>query len=67
MQARFILGCLVALLSSISSAQVPATDLAKPPAGARHFVIESTGGTHGDSWSWITANGTRMGRETMNR
>jgi hypothetical protein len=32
MQARFILGCLVALLSSISSAQVPATDLAKPPA-----------------------------------
>jgi hypothetical protein len=66
MQARFILGCLVALFSSISSAQVPATDLAKPPAGARHFIIESTGGTHGDSWSWATADGTRMGRETMN-
>ena len=66
MQANFILGSLVALLSSMSTAQVPATDLAKPPAGARHFVIESTGGTHGDSWSWTTANGTRMGRESMN-
>ena len=24
-------------------AQVPASELAKPPAGARHFVIQSTG------------------------
>jgi len=47
MQANFILGSLVALLSSMSTAQVPATDLAKPPAGAvvetrlitRHFPI----------------------------
>src|SRR6476646_10959166 len=46
-------------------AQVPATELAKPPAGARHFVIQSTGGKHGDSWSWVAADGTRMGRESM--
>jgi imidazolonepropionase-like amidohydrolase len=47
-------------------AQVPAADLAKPPAGARHFIIESTGGKHGDSWAWTTADGTRMARESMN-
>src|SRR5258708_26117573 len=47
-------------------AQVPAADLAKPPADARHFIIESTGGKHGDSWSWVAADGTRMARETWN-
>jgi imidazolonepropionase-like amidohydrolase len=66
MHARFILGCWVALLSSISFAQVPSTDLAKPPAEARHFIIVSTGGKHGDSWSWITGDGSRAGRESMN-
>jgi hypothetical protein len=47
-------------------AQVPQADLLKPPANARHFVIQSTGGKHGDSWSWVAADGTRMGRESMN-
>jgi imidazolonepropionase-like amidohydrolase len=47
-------------------AQVPAAELAKPPADARHFVIQSTGGKHGDSWTWVSADGTRMGRESMN-
>ena len=47
-------------------AQVPAAELAKPPANARHFVIQSTGGKHGDSWSWVAPDGTRMGRESMN-
>ena len=47
-------------------AQVPAGNLAKPPANARHFVIQSTGGKHGDSYSWIAADGARMGRESMN-
>jgi imidazolonepropionase-like amidohydrolase len=46
-------------------AQVPAAELAKPPADARHYVIESTGGKHGDSWSWVAPDGTRMGRESM--
>jgi imidazolonepropionase-like amidohydrolase len=46
--------------------QVPAADLAKPPADARHYVIQSTGGKHGDSWSWSLPDGTRMGRESMN-
>jgi len=66
MQHRFFAGWLLSLCSSVSLAQVPAADLMKPPADARHFIIESTGGKHGDSWSWVAANGTRMGRESMN-
>src|SRR5258708_5629735 len=56
------------LTASVAAAfaQVPAAELAKPPAAARHFVIQSTGGKHGDSWSWLAADGARMGRESMN-
>src|SRR5262245_4999011 len=57
---------LLAVLSSAALAQVPASDLAKPPANARHFVIQSTGGRHGESWTWVTADGARIGRESMN-
>src|SRR5262245_58747121 len=62
----FFLATITAVASSVVLAQVPASELAKPPANARHFVIQSTGGKHGDSWSWVTADGTRMGRESMN-
>ena len=48
------------------STQVPVSELATPPANARHFIIQSTGGKHGDSWSWTTPDGARMGRESMN-
>src|SRR4026207_1607732 len=60
------LATIAAVASSVVLAQVPAPELAKPPANARHFVIQSTGGKHGDSWSWVAADGTRMGRESMN-
>ena len=58
----------VCLIASVAAAlaQVPAAELTKPPANARHFVIQSTGGKHGDSWSWVAADGSRMGRESMN-
>jgi imidazolonepropionase-like amidohydrolase len=59
-------GWLLALLPSLSVAQVPVGDLAEPPAGARHYLIESPGGKHGDSWSWVSADGVRWGRESMN-
>ncbi len=49
-----------------ASAQGPAPDLIKPPANARHFVIQSTGGRHGESWMWVAPDGTRGGRESMN-
>ena len=58
------IGVLMTALPAL--AQVPAAQLATPPAGARHFIIESTGGKHGDSWMWTAADGTRMGRESMN-
>jgi imidazolonepropionase-like amidohydrolase len=57
---------LTAAVASAALAQTPVSDLAKPPANTRHFVIQSTGGKHGDSWSWIAPNGARMGRESMN-
>src|SRR5436309_11987008 len=57
--------CLMAAVAS-ALAQVPEAELAKPPANARHFLIQSTGGKHGDSWSWLAADGARMGRESMN-
>ena len=66
MRNELVVCCFMFLLVSVSSAQVPTADLLKPLADARHLIIESTGGKHGDSWSWITADGTRMGRESMN-
>jgi len=63
---KFVLAASVLLFSFSASSQVPVTDLAKPPANATHYIIQSTGGKHGDSWRWITADGTRMGRESMN-
>jgi imidazolonepropionase-like amidohydrolase len=58
---------IVALLASASTgAQVPVAELAKPPANARHFIILSTGGKHGDSWAWTLPDATRMSRESLN-
>jgi imidazolonepropionase-like amidohydrolase len=55
-----------ALLASTASAQVATADLAKPPAGATHYVIESTGGKHGDAYVWTAPDGTVTARESMN-
>jgi imidazolonepropionase-like amidohydrolase len=63
---QFVLAASVLLFSISASSQVPVTELAKPPADATHYIIQSTGGKHGDSWRWVTADGTRMGRESMN-
>ncbi len=53
-------------LATSALAQTPVDQLAKPPADAKHFIIQSTGGKHGDSYSWVTADGTRQARESMN-
>ena len=65
MRRLFVLAGLTMAVAS-ALAQVPAGELAKPPAEARHFVIQSTGGKHGDSWTWVSPDGARMGRESMN-
>ena len=62
---RLLAAAAVLLLSTSTLAQVPKEQLAKPPADARHFVIVSTGGKHGDSWMWTAPDGSRVGRESM--
>jgi imidazolonepropionase-like amidohydrolase len=57
---------LAVLVAPATLAQVPASDLAKPPADARHFIILSAAGPHGESWAWKSADGTRMSRESLN-
>jgi hypothetical protein len=51
------------VFSLSAAAQVPVEKLAKPPASATHYVIQSTGTKHGDAWLW-TENGKRMARES---
>jgi len=65
MQGRLTLGCLAFLLPPLAFAQLPTAELAQPPAGALHYIIESPGGKHGDSWLWVNADGTRLGRESL--
>lgn len=59
----------VALLSVVAfagHAQVPKSKLAQPDASAQRFIIQSTGGQHGETWRWTTSDGVRMARESLN-
>jgi len=60
------LGLAVLLATAARAAPPVPTDLAVPAPGATHYIIESTGGKHGDSYEWTLPDGTRMGRESMN-
>jgi len=64
--AALITALAVSLSATEAVGQVPASALAKPPGDARHFTILSPGGKHGDSWSWVTRDGTRVARESGN-
>ena len=66
MLRKLLLAAFGLMLTSAGLAQVPTADLAKPPASATHYIIQSTGGKHGDSWRWTSADGARMGRESIN-
>lgn len=67
MRSRVLLGVLCAWACGSARAEPPAAKaLLRPPADAKHYVVESTGGKHGDSWSWTGPGGVRMGRETYN-
>jgi len=66
MRKNVLVAWFILIVTSCLFGQMATSELAKPPADARHFIIESPGGKHGDSWSWITADGTRMARESMN-
>jgi imidazolonepropionase-like amidohydrolase len=65
MGMRWIVAIGLALSAAASWAQVPADQLAKPPADARHYVIMSTAGKHGEASEWTAADGTRMGRFSL--
>jgi hypothetical protein len=60
-----VFGCFAGLASCALFAQAAPNELARPPGDARHFIIQSAAAKHGDSWSWTTPDGTRMGRETL--
>jgi imidazolonepropionase-like amidohydrolase len=62
---RRLLAITLALCASTAWAQVPADQLAKPPADAEHFVIMSTAGKHGEASEWTASDGTRMGRLSL--
>lgn len=63
---RLLIACAALLATATATAQTPTAELAAPPADARHFVIVSSGGKHGDSWSWRQADGSRASRESLN-
>ena len=57
----------VALLALPAAAAPGATaPLAQPPADAESFTIVSAAGVHGHSYRWQSADGARMGRESLN-
>jgi imidazolonepropionase-like amidohydrolase len=62
--SKLIAGACWLALSLSAVAQVPVEQLARPPANATHYVIQSTGTKHGDAWLWNTADGKRMARES---
>jgi len=61
----WLVGLLAAIMAVQAQAQVPKEQLEQPPADARHFIISSTGGKHGDSWMWTAPDGRLIGRESM--
>lgn len=66
MMRRAIFSLAALFLASSAITQVPKDQLDKPPVGAKHFVIQSSGGQHGESWAWQLPDGTRKGRESLN-
>lgn len=64
---RFGTFWVLSMLAAWASAQTPTPveQLAKPPADAQHFTVLSTAGKHGESTRWVTAEGVRMGRESI--
>lgn len=62
---RWIVAAGLALSAGSSWAQVPADQLAKPPADAKRYVIMSTAGKHGEASEWTAADGTRWARASL--
>jgi len=55
----------LAMAGAVGAAPTPVAELAKPPADAQRFTIMSVAGKHGQSARWVTVDGQRMGRESL--
>lgn len=62
---RWMVAAGLALSAASSWAQVPADQLARPPADAKRYVIMSTAGKHGEASEWTAADGTRWARASL--
>lgn len=62
---RWIVAAGLALGAASSWAQVPADQLARPPADAKRYVIMSTAGKHGEASEWTAPDGTRWARASL--
>ena len=60
------LSATTALSSAALAEPVKKEDLMVAPDGARHYVIISQSGKHGDVWAWQTAEGASAYRMSMN-
>lgn len=65
MRAPFVAFALCLALPCLADTPTSAESLATPPANAQRFSILSTAGKHGTSARWVTADGTRMGRDSL--
>ncbi|HET7204104.1 MAG TPA: amidohydrolase family protein [Steroidobacteraceae bacterium] len=52
--------------SMATGGDVASASLAQPPPAAGHWILQSTGGKHGDAWIWTLPDGSRVVRESMN-
>jgi len=50
---------------ALSAAPVPVEQLLKPPADAKHYLIVSEAGKHGDDWVWTQPDGSIAYRESI--
>src|SRR5580658_1097808 len=63
---RMLLAPLFAATATFAvAAPMPKEGLSTPPADARHYVISSTAGKHGDVWSWTRPDGGVAYRMSM--
>lgn len=63
---RFVLTALLAACATGAlAAPVPKEQLLTAPAGARHYVVSSAAGKHGDIWAWTLPDGRQAYRMSM--
>jgi imidazolonepropionase-like amidohydrolase len=64
--AVLVLACQALAAPALWAEPVKKEDLMTAPAGARHFTISSSGGKHGDIWSWTLPDRRIAYRMSMN-